>query len=383
MRQRVRDRLKGLLGLLLLTSGSARAEYELNFPSPVSKGARQIYDVHMLTLGITTVLMVIVTLIIGYSVWRHRKSRGFKADQHFHETWFGRWGWILVPVLVLGIDLSIAGSAQTILKRVWMAPEGEKMLDIKVTGHQWWWEYDYIDHGLKIESRAEGLQKAGRNYLREVDNPLVIPTGTKVRFLHTSADVLHAFWVPSLGFKKDAIPGYVTETWAEIDKEGVYRGQCAELCGTWHSRMPVVVNAVSPDEFDQWLKERKEAKRAAAAEANSDKEWSKTELFARGKETYNSKCSACHQVTGEGMPPAFPPLKGSKVVLGDFEKHVSTVLNGVPGTAMQPWNQLSDLDIAALLTYERNAWGNDTGDVIQPAMVAAERSNSQSAAKEP
>ena len=381
MLQSIRERIEGALGLLLFSSGSAHAEYGLNFPKAVSEGARQIYDIHMLTLGITTVLMVIVTLIVGYSVWNHRKSQGYVADQTFHETWFGRWGWLSVPVLVLGLDLSIAGSAQTTLERIWTVPNGEKTLDIKVTGHQWWWEYDYLDHDLNIESRAEERHKAGRNYFREVDNPLVLPTGTRVRFLHTSADVIHAFWVPSLGFKKDAIPGYVTETWAEIDEEGIYRGQCAELCGTWHSRMPVVVKALSPGDFAQWIAERKEAKRAAAAEADTDKQWSKTELFARGKETYNTKCSACHKETGEGMPPTFPPLKGSKVVLGEFEKHVNIVLNGVPDTAMQPWNQLTDLEIAALLTYERNAWGNDTGDVIQPAMVAAERSGTQSAAR--
>ncbi len=381
MAEKLKDWAARVSGTLLLASGPASAEYGVNFPPPISEGARQIYDVHMLTLGIATVLMVIVTAIVAYSVWAHRKSRGFEADARFHETWFGRWGWTAVPMLVLGIDLSIASSAQTTLEQVWNVPEGADLLDVKVTGHQWWWEYDYIDHGIKVESRATMPEQAGDNYLRDVDHPLVLPTGRKIRFLHTSTDVLHAFWVPALAFKKDAIPGYVTETWAEIEQEGLFRGQCAELCGTWHSRMPIVVKAVSPGEFDEWVAARRASMEAAAAEAASDKEWTRDELFARGEQTYNTVCAACHQVNGEGLPPAFPALKGSPVVLGPIQGHLDVIVNGRPGTAMQAFGQLSDLDIAALTTFERNAWGNETGDVIQPQAVAALRGETRSASR--
>lgn len=242
-------------------------------------------------------------------------------------------------------------------------------MDVKVTGHQWWWEFDYLDHGIKVESRYTPEEEAGDLYLRDVDNRLVLPTGTKIRFLHTSADVLHAFWVPEIGVKKDAIPGYITETWTELNREGTFRGQCAELCGTWHARMPIVVESVSPEKFETWKTEQLAMKAAAEAEAASNKEWTLAELNAKGKELYDSKCAACHQVNGEGLAPAFPALKGSAVALGPVAEHIKVVVEGVPGTAMTAWGSLNDLEIAAIVTYERNAWGNDTGDVVQPKDV--------------
>jgi cytochrome c oxidase subunit 2 len=275
--------------------------------------------------------------------------------------------------MVLGVDLSIAGSAQQTLAKVWEVPKGEDLIDVKVVGHQWWWEFEYLDHDIKVESRYVPEDKAGDLYLREVDNRLVLPTHRKIRFLHTSADVNHAFWVPELGFKKDAIPGYVTETWAELSREGVFRGQCAELCGTWHSRMPIVVEAVPPEKFDTWVKEQHALKLAAAAEATADKTWTKEDLMERGQGLYNTKCGACHQFTGLGLPPAFPALKGSPIALGPIKPHLDIVLKGKPGTAMAPWNSLTDLEIAAIVTYERNAWDNNTGDVVQPRDVKAAR----------
>ena len=351
----------------------ARAEYGVNFPQPATGGAQLIYDVHMLTMKIATVLLVIVFAVVIYSLYFHRKSRGYQADQHFHKTWFGTWSWILVPAMVLGVDLTIAGSAQHALESLWTIPKDEKLMEVKVTGHQWFWEFEYLDNDIKLESRFVPQDKAGDLFLREVDNRLVLPTHTKIRFLHTSADVNHAFWVPELGFKKDAIPGYIAETWAEIDREGVFRGQCAELCGTWHSRMPIVVEAVSPEKFSSWVQEQKAVMVAAAAEASADKTWTKEELFDKGQGLYNTKCAACHQITGQGLPPAFPALNGSKVATGPIAEHLKTVLHGRPGTAMQAWNMLNDLEIAAIVTYERNAWDNKTGDVVQPADVKAAR----------
>jgi len=351
----------------------AVAEYGVNFPQPASDSAQDIYDIHMLTMRISTALLIIVFAFVIYSLVKHRKSKGFEADQEFHQTWFGQWAWLLVPALVLGVDLTIAGSAQVVLEKLWLVPKDEKLLDVKVIGHQWWWEFEYLDHEVKVESRFVPKEKAGDDYLRAVDNHLVLPTNTKIRFLHTSADVIHAFWVPELGFKKDAIPGYITETWSELKREGIFRGQCAEICGTWHSRMPIVVEAVSPERFGQWLEEQNAVQVAAKAEAASDKRWSLEELMKKGKGLYNNKCGACHQVGGQGLPPAFPALKGSKIATGPLAGHLDIVLNGKEGTVMQAWKQLNDLEIAAIITYERNAWGNDAGDLVQPADVKAVR----------
>jgi cytochrome c oxidase subunit 2 len=359
-------------GLLLATADVA-AEYGVNFPEPAAEVAQQIFDIHMMTMTIATVLLVIVFAFVFYSLYFHRKSRGFPADQEFHNSWFGNWSWVIVPVMVLGVDLTIAGKADAVLKMVWDVPKEENIMDVKVTGHQWWWEFDYLDHDIKVESRYVPQEESGDLYLREVDNRLVLPTGIKIRFLHTSADVLHAFWVPELAVKKDAIPGYVTETWAELNREGVFRGQCAELCGTWHSRMPIVVESVSQQKFAAWVNDQKAVKVAAAAEASADKTWSLDELMTKGKPLYDTKCGACHQVTGVGLLPAFPALKGSAIATGAIADHLNIVINGKEGTAMQPWGSLNDLEIAAIVTYERNAWDNNTGDVVQPADVKQAR----------
>jgi len=364
-------------------AGPAAAELGINFPQPAAGVAQEIYDIHMLTTTIAAVLLVLIFGFVIYSLVHHRKSRGYVADQHFHESWFGHWSWVIVPVLVLGVDLTIANSAQKTLERVWEVPKGEDLMDVKVVGHQWWWEYEYLDHSVevdgqpkhvRIESRYTPQDKAGDLYLRAVDNPLVLPVGSKIRFLHTSADVNHAFWVPELAVKKDAIPGYVTETWVDLNREGTFRGQCAELCGTWHSRMPIVVESVSKEKFASWMDQQKQVMLASAAEANVDKTWTKDDLLAKGQDLYNSKCSACHQINGKGLPPAFPALAGSKIATGPVQGHLDIVLNGKAGTAMVPWNSLNDLELAAIITYERNAWGNDTGDVVQPRDVRAGRS---------
>ena len=224
------------LGLLAAFARGAHAEMALNFPEPAAGVAQEIYDIHMLTTTISTVLLVIIFGFVIYSLVYHRKSRGYAADQHFHTSWFGHWSWVIVPVLVLGVDLTIANSAQKTLEKVWEVPKGEDLLDVKVIGHQWWWEYEYLDYSVdldgqprtvKVESRYTPEDEAGDLYLREVDNPLVLPVGRKIRFLHTSADVNHAFWVPELAVKKDAIPGYVTETGVDLNREGTFRGQCA------------------------------------------------------------------------------------------------------------------------------------------------------------
>lgn len=361
-----------LVLIALACASAVFADYGINLPEPVTPTARDIYSIHMTTASIVTVLFAAVIAVVGYSLYCHRQSRGFPPDRNLHKTWFGRWSWVLVPVLVLAVDLSIAGNAERVLENLWFVPKDAELMNVKVIGHQWWWEYQYPEYGVTVESRYLPESEAGDLYLRAVDHPLVLPVGRKIRFLHTSADVIHAFWVPELGMKKDAIAGYITETWAEIEKEGTYRGQCAELCGAWHARMPIVVEAVSEEQFARWVEEQK-GNMLAAEEAASDRVWQAEELMEKGRAWYNTNCSACHQLGGEGLPPTFPALKGSKIATGPLADHIRLVLNGKPGTAMPAFNSLSNLEIAAIITYERNAWGNGTGDAVQPADVAAAR----------
>ena len=256
-----------------------------------------------------------------------------------------------------------------------MYDTSEADVDIKVTGYQWRWKYDYIEDDFgyfsnittsddEIYNRTEKTE----NYLLEVDNPMVVPVGAKIRLLVTANDVIHSWWVPAFGVKKDAIPGFVNETWTRVDEPGIYRGQCTELCGVKHGFMPVVVKAVPQDEYDAWVAEQKEA--AQRERELTEKDWTLEELMARGEKAYASACAACHQADGSGAPPAFPALKGSKVATEDMQAHLDIVVNGVSGTAMQAFGgQLSEVDLAAVITYERNAWGNDTGEMVTPKEV--------------
>jgi cytochrome c oxidase subunit 2 len=253
-------------------------------------------------------------------------------------------------------------------------------LTIKATGYQWKWGYDYLHEGISFYSslatprdQLDGNAPKGVNYLLEVDNPVVVPVGKKVRIITTANDVIHSWWVPALGVKQDAIPGFVRDSWFKADKPGTYRGQCAELCGKDHGFMPIVVEAVEPEKYAAWVKTQ-QAKMAKVAAADAPgKSWSLDDLKTRGEKVYAANCVACHQATGMGVPGAFPALSGSKVATGPKEGHISVVLNGKPGTAMAPFKHLSDTDIAAVITYERNAWGNKTGDAVMPADVKALR----------
>ena len=367
-----KQQLRALTLGALAAAGTASAEYGLNLPPPQSPVTREIFDLHMLTATIGLVLMIIVTAIVVYALWKFRKSKGYEADQNFNSSWFGTFGWILVPVLVLGIDLSISASAMRTFDLV--EDRSEADMTVKVVGSQWKWTYEYLDHDIRVVSNLKELDPSDPLYLRDVDSPLVLPVGKRIRLLHTATDVLHAWWVPAIAFKKDSIPGYINETWTEIETEGTYRGQCAENCGTGHGYMPIVVNAVSEDEFKTWLADQQAAKAAAAAEASADKTWSLDELMARGEQVYAKACAACHQANGQGVPNVFPGLAGSAIATGDIAAHMDVVLNGKAGTAMQAFGpQLNDLELAAVITYERNAWGNETGDMVQPADVAASR----------
>ncbi len=370
--------LGGSAGVLL--HQQAFAEMALNFPQPVAPITQQIFDLHMLTATVATVIMVIVTAMIVYALVKFRKSRGYEADQNFHESWFGRWAWAFVPIIVLGIDLSIAGPATRTLGLIESYPEAD--LTVKVVGSQWKWTYEYMDgddnpdNDVRIVSNLNrDLTPNDAQYLRDVDNPLVLPTDRTVRFLHTATDVLHAWWVPEISYKKDSIPGYINETWTNIQKTGTYRGQCAENCGTGHAFMPIVVEAVDQAKFDNWFSEQQLVQVAQAAEASSDKQWSLDELMEKGQVAYNTNCLACHQANGQGLPPAFPAIAASPIATGDIDAHIDMVVHGSKkNPVMVAWGpQMSDLDLAAVITYERNAFGNDTGDVVQPADIKAAR----------
>lgn len=370
---------RGTLSLpLLFGTTAAQAEYGLNLPRGVTPLSHNIYDLHMTIFYICCVIAAVVFGVMFWSIFHHRKSRGAQAASFHHNTTV-EIIWTAVPLLIL-VLMAIPATKSLIM----IESTGDSDLTIKITGHQWRWHYEYIEEefgffsSLHPDSNAARQLRSGidphevDNYLLEVDNPVVVPVGQKIRFMTTAADVIHSWWVPALGWKRDSIPGFINESWAIIEEEGTYRGQCAELCGRDHAFMPIVLKAVSEDEYYDWVGEMMVA--AMDAEAGADRDWTLDELTARGQEVYGTFCVACHQVDGQGIPGAFKPLVGSPITTGPVENHISTVMNGVTGTAMAPFGgQLSDVDIAAVITYERNAWGNDSGELVQPATITALR----------
>ena len=361
----------------LAAPGAAFAEREWNLQPPVTPIARQMYDLHTFIFWVCVVIFVAVFGVMFYSIFKHRKSVGHEAHQ-FHENTTVEVVWTVIPFLIL---LFMAFPAtKTVLA---MKDTSEPGMTIKVTGYQWKWNYDYLQDGVSFYSnlatpmaQIENLEPKGEHYLLEVDHPLVVPVDTKIRVLVTAGDVIHAWWVPAFGVKQDAIPGFVRDTWFKAETVGIYRGQCAELCGKEHGFMPIVVDVKTKDDYAKWMDDMK--KKSAAAGDDPNKVWDLKDLEARGAKVYAANCVACHQATGKGAPPAFPPLDGSKVVNGPVAAQIKTVLNGVERdgkpTAMIAWGKsLSDTDIAAVITYTRNSWGNHTGDTVQPAAVKVAR----------
>jgi cytochrome c oxidase subunit 2 len=354
-------------------AAGASADYALNLRPGVTPISREAYDLHMLIMWICVAIGVVVFGAIFVSIVKHRKSKGAQPAQ-FHESTTVEIIWTIIPFLIL-IGMAIPATKALVA----MEDTSNSDLTIKVTGYQWKWGYDYIDDGVSFISslatpkeQIYDMQEKGENYLLEVDRPLVVPTNKKVRLLITASDVIHAWWVPDLGMKKDAIPGFVNEMWFKIDTEGTYRGQCAELCGKDHGYMPIVVIAKNEADYGKWLSAQKTASDAVAAAA--EREWEISELLERGEKVYNGSCAACHQANGEGIPGAFPAIKDSAVATGPAGDHLALVMNGKAGTAMAAFaGQLSDVDLAAVVTYQRNAWGNNVGDLIQPAEVKAAR----------
>lgn len=367
-----------ILGLLL-GSMSAYAEFGLNMTEGVTSFSHEVYDLHMLILWICVWIGIGVFGVMFWSIYHHRKSKGAVPAQ-FHESTLVEIIWTIVPMLIL-IGMAIPATRTLIA----MEETGNADLTVKVTGYQWKWRYDYLGEDVGFYSNLKtpreeilNAQEKNEHYLLEVDNPLVLPVGKKIRILTTAADVIHSWWVPDLGWKRDAIPGFINESWTRIDKPGIYRGQCTELCGRDHAFMPVVVVAKTEEEYQQWLDEQKGQQTASAT--SEDQDWSIEQLMAKGEEVYTANCVACHQAKGEGMPPVFPALAGSSIVTGPVEDHIDVVMNGRPGTAMQAFaGQLSDAEIAAVITYKRNSWGNDVGDLVQPAAIKALRSGTTTA----
>jgi cytochrome c oxidase subunit 2 len=370
---RVARLIVGCILLIVAVAPAAYAEYGYNFPRPVTAIAEEILTLHNLIFIICVVIFLVVFSVMFYALFAHRKSRGYKAAK-FHDNVILEVVWTIVPFVIL-IAMAIP-STVTLLR---MDDTSKSELTVKITGYQWKWKYDYPDLDLGYFStlatpraQIENKEKKGEHYLLEVDNPLVLPTGKKVRFILTANDVIHSWWVPQLGVKKDAIPGFVNETWTMINEPGIYRGQCVELCGKDHGFMPVVVQAVAPEEFDKWVVAQKDKAKAEAAAA-ANRTFTKDELFERGKKVFAGTCAACHGQNGEGIA-TFPKMAGSKIATGPLAGHMNIVMNGKPGTAMQAFAlQMNDLDLAAVITFERNAFGNNTGDVVQPAAIKAAR----------
>jgi cytochrome c oxidase subunit 2 len=365
-----------IAGLTLAASLSCLADYQLNLQTPATKVAAEMYSLHTYLLVVCLAIFVVVFGLMFYSVFKHRKSVGHKAA-NFHESTTVELVWTIIPVLIL------AAMAYPATKVVLEQKDTRGAdLTIKATGYQWKWGYDYIDEGISFHSRlatpqsqyeefAGAADTKNEHYLLEVDNPLVVPVGKKIRILTTANDVIHSWGVPAFGVKQDAIPGFIRDTWFKADKEGTYRGQCVELCGKDHGFMPIVVEVVSEDKYKAWVDDQK--KKMAANQDDPNKVWTMADMMARGQKAYEANCAVCHKPDGKGQG-AFPALDGSKIA-GDQAKkdeHIHLVLNGK--NAMPAWGKtLSDTEIAAAITYERNAWGNKTGDLVQPADVKAAR----------
>ena len=360
--------LAGLVSMLM--TSVARAEYALNMTESVTPIGRELYGLHMLVFWICVGIGVVVFAAMAWSIIYHRKSKGAQAA-NFHESTTVEIIWTVVPLLILiGIAIPATG---TLLDLEDAKTDAD--ITVQVTGIQWKWKYTYVDDDVSfVSSLAQSSRDVikdptgNENYLLEVDEPLVLPVNKKIRFLFHSDDVIHAWWVPDLAVKQDSIPGFINDSWALIEEPGTYRGQCAELCGKDHGFMPIVVEAVSEPEYLAWL-DSKRAEAAAAASA-AEQEWSMQDLLARGETVYNANCAACHGPTGAGIPGAFPAMTGSAIVNGDAAAHIDIVVNGKAGTSMSSFKgQLNDVDIASVITYERNALGNSVGDLVQPSAI--------------
>jgi len=363
-----------VLILLGLVSAGARAAggkvNEINMSPGVTAVGQDIFDLHMIIFWICVIIGALVFGVMFYSIYYHRKSRGV-TPATFHESTKVEIAWTVVPFFIL---IGMAVPATSTLINIYDTDDAE--MDILITGFQWKWKYEYLnEEGENVtffsnlrtpQSEIYNSEQKGEHYLLEVDEPMVIPVDTKVRFLITANDVIHSWWVPELAVKRDAVPGFINETWTQATEEGIYRGQCAELCGKDHGFMPIVVNVVSKEEYGEWLTSKQSE--AAEVKALMAQTFTLDQLMERGKAVYDRSCLACHGGKGEGG--VGTAIAGSAVATGELGGHLEIGVNGVPGTAMQAFGgQMNDVDMAAVITYQRNAFGNNMGDMVQPIDV--------------
>jgi cytochrome c oxidase subunit II len=373
-----------VLGTALATSAAMAvndlpggpAVNQLDLHPPVTKIAAEQMYLHNFMMVLCLVIFFAVFGVMFYSIFKHRKSKGAKAS-NFHESVKVEIAWTVVPFIIVIFMALPATKAVVAMKDTSSAD-----LTIKATGIQWKWGYDYLKgegEGIGFVSTLDTTQRemsdsgkpSGDDYLLKVDNPLVVPVNKKIRIITTATDVIHAFMVPSFGVKQDAIPGFVRDTWFRAEKTGDFYGQCAELCGKEHAYMPIHVKVVSAEDYSKWVDGKK--KEAAAKADDPSKVWVLADLAARGEKVYAANCAACHQPNGKGAGP-IKPLDASPIVLdADKNKQIHVVLNGAANGAMPPWKQLSDTELAAVITYTKNNWSNKTGQLVQPAEVAAAR----------
>jgi len=377
----LKSSLQKLFLVLFFIPLNVLADWTLNLREGATPISQEIYNMHMVTLWVVTIIGILVFAVMFWSIFHHRKSRGAKAAKFSHSTTV-EIIWTIIPTIII---ISLAIPATKLLIK--MEDTSESAITIKATGSQWKWKYDYLDgvgEGITIysnlddKSKEVSLRDSGlnpmeyENYLMDVDEPIVLPVGTKIRILTTAQDVIHAWWVPDLGWKRDAIPGFINDNWAVIEKPGTYRGKCAEICGAGHGYMPIVVKAVSMDDYTAWVDEKLIAQEAS--KNTSDMVLSMEELMTKGQKIYKAQCLVCHQANGEGMRGAFPAIAGSPIAI-EADNRLRHIHQIIYGKGLMPafGEQLSDVDIASIVTFTRNSWGNNTGDIIQAKEVSEAR----------
>ena len=356
--------------LLFLVPTSVFSEAsDYNMPVGVTEVSKEIFDLHMLIMWICVWIGVVVFGIMFWSLWKYRKSSGAIAAKFDDHYWL-EIAWTIAATVIL---VGMAIPSTSVMIKAYDDTEGD--INIMVTGYQWKWQYKYLEDGVSFFSNLATSQEEidnalpkGEFYLSEVDEPLVIPINKRIRFLITGNDVIHSWWVPDFAVKQDAVPGFINTAWTNVPKTGIYRGACTELCGLKHAFMPVVVRAVEQEEYEAWIIEK-----IALAEAEkllTEKVWTKAELVERGQGVYLKNCVACHQANGQGLPPVFPSLEGSQIVMRDKARNIEILMEGVQGAAMQAFSkQLSEVDIASVITYTRDSWSNGKngdGEIVVP-----------------
>jgi cytochrome c oxidase subunit 2 len=352
---------------------------DYNMPVGATEVSKEIFDLHMLIFWVCVWIGVVVFGIMFWSLWKYRKSKGAVAADFDDHFWL-EIGWTVAATLILVV---IAIPSTTVMVKAYDDAEGD--INIMVTGHQWKWHYKYLEDDISFFSNLStdqeqiyGQMPKGEFYLKEVDEPLVIPINKRIRFLITGNDVIHSWWVPDFAVKQDAIPGFINTAWTNVPEPGIYRGNCTELCGIRHAFMPVVVRAVEQEEYDAWVVER--VMLAEQEKLLTSKEWTTEELFERGETFYQTNCVACHQVNGQGIPPVFPALAGSQIVLNDAPRQIEILMEGVQGAAMASYAGYSEVDIAAVITYTRQAWSNgENGDgvIVTPQDIVAYKNKTE------